>query len=290
MQHRATESGTRTTRRRPTAPRPIRRVARAARLSLEEFAEAVVAGQPRPGRPRDQAALLHWLGQSMRNEHPGVPLDELSAIMADRLRDMADGGNATAKAMLEVEADLVGLNMARIALALVGAPWAPDPPAVPKQQRIDSIAATVPELTGWSSVDAETIGAVYRWLFGDEALFMLGAEMRVEASLRILENPDLREVRLRHPETGELVLVTREDILEHTEVDGRVGEADGRYEWRQARWYDRLRHALRPHGDRSTSVGEAVERAAQDLGIERNGRSFEEFAGLVVAAAEARHG
>ena len=55
-------------------------------------------------------------------------------------------------------------------------------------------------------------------------------------------------------------------------------------------WRRRLIRALRPYGDRSTSVGEAVERAARDLGVERNGRSFEEFAGLVVAAAEARSG
>jgi hypothetical protein len=31
-----------------------------------------------------------------------------------------------------------------------------------------------------------------------------------------------------------------------------------------------------------------VRRAAQDLGVERGGRSFEEFAGIVVAAEEAR--
>ena len=111
---------------------------------------------------------------------------------------------------------------------------------------MDAIAATVLELTGWTSVDSETVGAIYRWLFGDEALFLAATEMRVEASLRILKNPDLREVRVPHPETGELVLVTREEILEHTEADGRVLEADGRYERRQALWYERLRRALRP--------------------------------------------
>jgi hypothetical protein len=37
--------------------------------------------------------------------------------------------------------------------------------------------------------------------------------MRVEASLRILENPDLREVRVPHPETSEPVVVSREEIL-----------------------------------------------------------------------------
>lgn len=76
-------------------------------------------------------------------------------------------------------------------------------------------------------------------------------------------------------------------LFQH-QADGRVLEADRRYEERQARWHARLIRALRPYGDRTTSIGEAMERAARDLGIERNGRSFEEFAGLVVAAAEAR--
>lgn len=64
-------------------------------------------------------------------------------------------------------------------------------------------------------------------------------------------------------------------------------EAAERYAEKQARGHGRLIRALQPDGDRSTSFGEAVRRAAQDLGIERNGQSFEEFAGLVVAAAEA---
>jgi hypothetical protein len=41
-------------------------------------------------------------------------------------------------------------------------------------------------------------------------------------------------------------------------------------------------------GDNSTSVGEAVQRVAADLGIDADGRSFEEVAGLVGAAAGAR--
>jgi hypothetical protein len=59
---------------------------------------------------------------------------------------------------------------------------------------------------------------------------------------------------------------------------------------RQAQRHEHLISALRPYGDRSTSIGEAVRHAAQDLGSEQAGRSFEDFAGLVVAAAEARHG
>jgi hypothetical protein len=95
-------------------------------------------------------------------------------------------------------------------------------------------------------------------------------------------------VRVPHPDTGELVLVTREQILENAEADHQVLEAAERYTERQMRWHGRLIRALRPYGDRSTSVGEAVRRAAQDLGIEQGGRSFEDFAGMVVAAAGAR--
>jgi hypothetical protein len=64
---------------------------------------------------------------------------------------------------------------------------------------MDSIAATVLELNGRTSVDSSTVGAVYRWLFGAEAAFVVDTEIRVEASLRILENPDLRDVHVPHP-------------------------------------------------------------------------------------------
>ncbi len=47
------------------------------------------------------------------------------------------------------------------------------------------------------------------------------------------------------------------------------------------RWHGRLIRALRPYGDDSTSVGEAVRRAAADLGVVADGCSFEEIAGLV---------
>jgi len=94
--------------------------------------------------------------------------------------------------------------------------------------------------------------------------------LRLEAGLRIVGNPALREVRVPHPETGEMVLVTRDDILQHADDNGRVLDAAERYAEKQARWHGRLIRALRPYGDRSTSVGEAVQRTAQDLGIERN--------------------
>jgi hypothetical protein len=48
--------------------------------------------------------------------------------------------------------------------------------------------------------------------------------------------------------------------------------------------------ALRPYGDDSTFVGEALRRAAADLGIDADGRSFDHFAGVAVAAPEATGG
>jgi hypothetical protein len=278
------------TRRRATAPKPVREVASAARLSLEKLAEALVAGQPTVPAPRERTALLRWLAQSIANTNPGISEGELAEQVAARLTEMAEAGDETARAVMQAPVMEFGLNLARISLALAGALSAPDPPTIPKQHRKDAIAATVLELTGWTSVDDEMVEAIYRWLFGDEAAFLVDADIRMEASLRILENPDLREVHVPHPETNEMVLVTRDDILEHTDNDGRVLEAAGRYERKQARWDGRLIRALRPYGDRSTSVSEAVRRAALDLGIAQDGRSFEEFAGLVVAAAEARHG
>jgi hypothetical protein len=50
---------------------------------------------------------------------------------------------------------------------------------------------------------------------------------------------------------------------------------------RQAARHGRLIRALRPHGDDSTSVGEAVRRAAAELGLEADGRGFEDLAGLM---------
>ena len=112
--------------------------------------------------------------------------------------------------------------------------------------------------------------------------------MRVEAGLRMLENHDPRPVRVPHPDTGELVLVTREEIIEHAEADGRVLEAAQRYERKQARWHGRLIAALRPYGDRTTSVGDAVRRAAADFGIDPAGLGFDQLAELVMVAAEAK--
>jgi hypothetical protein len=226
----------------------------------------------------------------VRHEHSDTPTHEQTAIMAARLQAMAESGGATAKAMLEAEVRGHLLNLARISLALAGGLTAPDPPAVPKPARFDAIAATMLKLTGWTSVADGTVEAIYRWLFGDVAAFVAGMEMRLEAGLRILEDPTLREVHLPHPDTRRAGAGDAPGDSRAWRADHRVLEAAARYTERRVAWHRRLIHALRPYGDRSTSLGEAVRRAARELGGEQAGRSFEEFAGLVVAAAEARNG
>lgn len=74
--------------------------------------------------------------------------------------------------------------------------------------------------------------------------------------------------------------------LEHADADRRVLEAAERFAARQAPWHGRLIRALRPYGDYSTSVGEALCRAAADLGGRRGRARFRRWAGAVVAAAE----
>ncbi len=69
------------------------------------------------------------------------------------------------------------------------------------------------------------------------------------------------------------MVVTREEILKHAEADHQVLEAARRYEEAQAQWHGRLIRAVRPYGDDSTSVGDAVRRAAVDLRIDAAGRA-----------------
>jgi hypothetical protein len=83
---------------------------------------------------------------------------------------------------------------------------------------------------------------------------------------------------MEQPDTGELVLGTREEIVEHAEADRRALEAAQRYEEKQLRWHRRLSAALRPYGDRTTSVGDAVRQAAADLRIDATDRGFDELA------------
>ncbi len=54
---------------------------------------------------------------------------------------------------------------------------------------------------------------------------MFGTELRAEARLRIVESGGIHEVRVPHPNTGETVPVTREEIWKHAEADHRVLEA-----------------------------------------------------------------
>ncbi len=73
-------------RRRPTAPKPVRQVARAAGLTLRKLAEAVHAGQPSPPTPPAHTALLRWLAQSTANANSGIGEGELAEQVAARLR------------------------------------------------------------------------------------------------------------------------------------------------------------------------------------------------------------
>jgi hypothetical protein len=78
-------------------------------------------------------------------------------------------------------------------------------------------------------VSEEAVQAIHRWLFGDEAEFLAGIEMRLEAGARMVERGDLTDFGVVHPDTGELVLITREDILKHAEADDRALEPADRY-------------------------------------------------------------
>jgi hypothetical protein len=201
---------------------------------------------------------------------------------------MAETGDATAKEVTESLIHDIATALARTAIALHGARWVPAAPEFPKEQRKDAIASIVLRLTGWPSVDDATVEAIYRWLFGDEALYLIGTEMRLEAGQRILRDPALQAVEVAHPDTGELVFITRDEIREHGADDLRVLEAAQRYADQQASWHSRLLRVLEPYADDRTSVGDALHRAATDLGIETTGRTPEELAELVMAASEAR--
>lgn len=274
--------------RRPTAPKPVRHVARAANLGPEELANAIMDGQPEPPTSPEAEGVLDRLIETERDAHPDIDDDALVSLVNERVQELVSAGNPYVSPLAELLLGNFLANRGRVQIALMGTRWHPTPPVMPKQQRIDAIASTVLALTGWPSVADDTVQAVYRWLFGDEALFLIGTEMRVEAGRRMLESRDLRPVRVPYPDTGELVLVTREEIIEHADADGRVLEAALRYEERQARSHGRLIAALRPYGDRTTSVDDAMRRAAADLGIEADGRGFHQLASLVVVAAEAR--
>jgi hypothetical protein len=68
-----------------------------------------------------------------------------------------------------------------------------------------------------------------------------------------------------------MALVRCEEILEHAEADQPALEAAEHH----ARWHGRLIRALRPYGDDSTSVGDALRWAPADLGGQADGGGFE---------------
>jgi hypothetical protein len=161
-------SSTRSTTRRPTAPKPACQVARAAGINLRELAMTVLVDQP-SSAPREHEALMRWLTQSAANASPGSDDDEVARQVVVRVEEMAGAGDANAKGVTEILVHDIVTALARTAIALRGARWVPAPPEVPREQRQDAIASTVLRLTGWPSVDDETVQAVYRWLYGDEA-------------------------------------------------------------------------------------------------------------------------
>jgi hypothetical protein len=122
------------------------------------------------------------------------------------------------------------------------------------------------------------------------ALSVLAAELRLEACLRILEDPRRRNVRVLYPDPASMCSArAKRSWSTPTPTIGGL-EAAERYAARKAVWHGRVIRALRPCGDGSTCVGDAVRWAAADLGVEAAGRSFEEIAGLVTVAVEARGG
>jgi hypothetical protein len=109
------------TNKRATAPRVVRQVARAASLNLRGLATSILDGQPSPPLRPDQAALLRWLTQSARSAQPDADGDKIARQAALRLNEMANAGDATARAALDAGIDEIGMNLARIEIAVAGA-------------------------------------------------------------------------------------------------------------------------------------------------------------------------
>ena len=74
----------------------------------------------------------------------------VSSLLGDDLGHV-DREDATANAPLDAAVDEEILKLVQVEIALAGARWAPHPP-VPKQERLDTIASPVLNLTGWTSV------------------------------------------------------------------------------------------------------------------------------------------
>jgi hypothetical protein len=275
------------TNKRPTAPKPVRQASRTAGLSLEELANAIMAGQPEPPTPPEAEGMLDRLIETEREVSPGIDDDALVSIVNERVRELVSAGNPYVAPLSELLLNDFVANRARVQIALMGTRWHPSPPVVPKQARKDAIASTVLELTGWQAVPEETVEAIYCWLFGDEARYMHGAELRMAAGQRIMANPRLGAVQLVDPRIGKPVLVTREEIRDHAETDLAVMLAAHEYADQQLQYHARAQRLLEPYARDGMKVGDVVLAAAREHGIDPAGRSTEDLVDVVLAAIEA---
>ena len=279
------------TNRRPTAPKLVRQVARAARLNLEDLANAIVVGQPEPPTPPEAEAIVRDLIATEREVRPGIDDDALTDKVQRRVTELLGAGNPVVTAMSEQMAHEFIVNRARVAIAMMGAKWHPTPPTVPKPARIDAIADTVLSLTGSAAVDDDTVQAIYGWLFGDEALYVHQMELRVEAGKHITENPQLQEVLVRHPDSRELALVTRAEVRQYGEADVAAMLAAHEYVAEQVRFHSRVMRLIDSYARHDNmTVGEALGFVAREHGIDPAGRDAKELVDVLWAAVERKAG
>ena len=143
-----TTGGRRRTTKRPTTPKPVRQVARAAGINLPELAMAVHADQP-SSASQEHEALMRWLTLSAVNGNPGLDDGDVAEQVVAQIEEMAEAGDEAAEGMTESLIHDFAVGIARTAIALHGAQWVPEPPELPREQRKDAIASTVLRLTGW---------------------------------------------------------------------------------------------------------------------------------------------
>lgn len=132
----------------------------------------------------------------------------------------------------------------------------------------------------------QTVEAVYWWLFGDEARYIHGADLRIAAGTRILENPRLGAVQIVDPKIGKPVLVWREEIRDHAETDVAVMLAAQEYADQQLH-HQRVQRLLEPYARDGMLVGDVLLAAAREHGIDPAGRSTEDLVDVVLAAVKA---
>lgn len=275
------------TNRRPIAPKLVRQMARDARLSLEELANAIMDGQPEPPTTPEADAIVHDLIETEREVRPGIDDAALTEEVQRRVTELLGAGNPVIAAMSEQLAHEFIVNRARVAIAVMGARWHPTLPTVPKPARIDAIADTVLSLTGTADVADDTVQAIYGWLFGDEALYVHQMELRVEAGQRIVANPQLQQVLVRHPDTGERALVTRAEVKQYGDADVATMVAAHEYVAEQLRFHSRVMLLMERYARRDDmTVGEALNIAARENGIEPAGHDARKLVDVVWAAVE----